>query len=236
MANHDEDSFRPKLKLPRSIRSASPRFISRVIRAASQAGPVARGQVSPGRAREGGKLGRGFVQARLARHRVSATSRRVTVKMRMVVLARVGRRSTATHLKYLEREGVTPDGERGRAYGQIRDEVDLKEFERRGQGDRHQFRFIISAEDGAELKDLKSYTRDLMAQMERDLGTQLEWVAVDHWDSGHPHSHVVLRGKPKTVWISSLRASTSPTECGPGPASLRRNGSGPGRSERSRRR
>ena len=195
MANHDEDSFRPKLKPPRSTRSASPRFISRVIKAASQAGPVARGQVSPGRAREGGKLGRGFVQARLARHRMSATSRRVTIKMRMVVLARAGRRSTATHLKYLEREGVTPDGKRGQAYGQIRDEVDLKEFDRRGQGDRHQFRFIVSAEDGAELKDLKSYTRDLMAQMERDLGTRLEWVAVDHWDTGHPHSHVVLRGK-----------------------------------------
>lgn len=34
-----------------------------------------------------------------------------------------------------------------------------------------------------------------MAQMEGDLGTRLEWVAVDHWDTGHPHSHVVLRGK-----------------------------------------
>jgi type IV secretory pathway VirD2 relaxase len=109
------------------------------------------------------------VQARLARHRMSATSRRVTIKMRMVVLARAGRRSTATHLKYLERDGVTPDGKRREAYDPIHDEVDLKEFERRGQGDRHQFRFIVSAEDGAELKELKSYTRDLVAQMERDL-------------------------------------------------------------------
>ena len=96
MTNHNEDSFRPKLKAPRSTRSVPPRFISRVIKAASQAGPVARGQVSPGRAREGGKLGRGFVQARLAHHRMSATSRRVTVKMRMVVLARAGRRSSET--------------------------------------------------------------------------------------------------------------------------------------------
>ena len=126
---------------------------------------------------------------------MSATSRRVTVKMRMVVLARAGRRSTATHLKYLEREGVTSDGKPGHAYGQIHDEVDLKDFERRGQGDRHQFRFIVSAEDGTELKDLKSFTRDLMAQMERDLGTRLEWIAVDHWDTEHPHTHIVLRGK-----------------------------------------
>jgi type IV secretory pathway VirD2 relaxase len=126
---------------------------------------------------------------------MGAMSRRVTVKMRMVVLARASPRSTSTHLRYLEREGVTPDGKAGRAYGPTQDEVDLKEFERRGQGDRHQFRFIVSAEDGVELKDLKSFTRDLMAEMERDFGTRLEWIAVDHWDTEHPHTHVVLRGK-----------------------------------------
>jgi type IV secretory pathway VirD2 relaxase len=156
---------------------------------------VLKGQVSPKRGREGGKLGRGFVQARLARARMGATSRRVTIKMRMVVLARAGARSTATHLRYLERDGVTPDGKAGRAYGPIQDEVDRKEFERRGQRDRHQFRFIVSAEDGVELKDLKTFTRHLMAQMERDFGTRLEWIAVDHWDTEHPHTHVVLRGR-----------------------------------------
>ncbi len=195
MGKFDDDSFRPKLGPPRGKGSSSPRFITRVIKAASQAGYVARGQVSPGRARPGPRFGRGLVAARLARHPMSAVSRRVTIKMRMVVLARVGRRSTATHLRYLEREGVRPDGERGHAYGKIHDEVDLKEFERRGQGDRHQFRFIVSAEDGTELKDLKSFTRDLMTQMERDLGTRLEWIAVDHWDTEHPHTHIVLRGK-----------------------------------------
>lgn len=92
--------------------------------------------------------------------------------------ARAGQRSTATHLKYLEREGVTPEGQA-----------------RGGRGDRHQFRFIVSAEDGVELKDLKSFTRDLMAQMDQDMGTRLEWVAVAHWNTEHPHTHVVLRGK-----------------------------------------
>jgi type IV secretory pathway VirD2 relaxase len=194
MAKSD-NSFRPKLGRPRSKGSTSLRFITRVVKAASQAGHVARGQVSPGPARPGAKFGRGFVAARLARQRGSATSRRVTIKMRMVVLSKAGRRSTATHLQYLEREGTTPDGERGRAYGPIRDEVDTQEFERRGRSDRHQFRFIVSAEDGTELKDLKGFTRDLMGQMERDLGTRLEWIAVDHWDTEHPHTHIVLRGK-----------------------------------------
>src|SRR3546814_18245584 len=34
-----------------------------------------------------------------------------------------------------------------------------------------------------------------MTQMEEDLGTKLEWVAVDHYNTGHPHSHIILRGK-----------------------------------------
>ena len=58
-----------------------------------------------------------------------------------------------------------------------------------------QFRFIVSAEDGAEYSDLKPLTRRLMAQMEADLGTRLDWVAVDHLDTGHPHTHIMLRGK-----------------------------------------
>jgi type IV secretory pathway VirD2 relaxase len=33
-----------------------------------------------------------------------------------------------------------------------------------------------------------------MAKMEADLGTTLDWVAVDHHDTGHPHVHVVVRG------------------------------------------
>jgi len=34
-----------------------------------------------------------------------------------------------------------------------------------------------------------------MEQMEKDLGTQLDWVAVDHYNTAHPHTHIVLRGK-----------------------------------------
>jgi len=51
--------------------------------------------------------------------------------------------------------------------------------------------------DGAAYPNLKSLTRDLMAKMEEDLGTTLDWVAVDHHDTGHPHVHVVVRGVGK---------------------------------------
>ena len=53
-------------------------------------------------------------------------------------------------------------------------------------------------EDGDQLADLRGFTRDAMRQMEEDLGTRLDWVAVDHFNTGHPHSHVVIRGKDET--------------------------------------
>jgi type IV secretory pathway VirD2 relaxase len=33
-----------------------------------------------------------------------------------------------------------------------------------------------------------------MRQMERDLDTQLDWIAVDHHNTGHPHTHIIVRG------------------------------------------
>jgi len=34
-----------------------------------------------------------------------------------------------------------------------------------------------------------------MSTMEKDLDTRLDWVAVDHFNTEHPHTHIVLRGK-----------------------------------------
>ena len=53
----------------------------------------------------------------------------------------------------------------------------------------------MAPEDSAEIVDLKPFVRDLMRQMESDLGTRLDWVAAEHFNTGHPHSHIVVRGK-----------------------------------------
>ena len=45
------------------------------------------------------------------------------------------------------------------------------------------------------MTDFKAFTRDLMAQAERDLGTRLDWVAVEHHNTEHPHVHVLVRGR-----------------------------------------
>ena len=135
---------------------------------------------------------------------VRTRARRVTVKARIVKLnpqrgAVRGRRFASAkavdaHLRYLERDGVNRDGEKGQVYSAERDAEDGRAFLERGRDDRHQFRFIVSAEEGVELADLRTTTRDLMKAMETDLGTRLDWIAVDHHNTGHPHTHILLRG------------------------------------------
>src|SRR5436309_240571 len=110
-----------------------------------------------------------------------------------------GRRFVSTkavdaHLRYLERDGVTRDGEKGQVYSAERDVEDGRAFLDRGREDRHQFRFIVSAEEGVELADPRETTRNLMKQMEADLGTRLDWIAVDHHNTGHTHTHIIVRG------------------------------------------
>ena len=75
------------------------------------------------------------------------------------------------------------------------DDADTKAFAERCEDDRHHFRFTVSPEDAAEMADLRAFTRELMADAERDLGTKLDWVAVDHWNTDNPHIHVLVRGR-----------------------------------------
>ncbi|WP_313958589.1 DUF3363 domain-containing protein [Novosphingobium sp. 9] len=98
------------------------------------------------------------------------------------------------HIAYLVREGVTRDGAEARLFDAHADTADAADFAARCQQDRHHFRFIISPEDAGEMEDLRAFTRDLMVQMQVDLETPLDWVAVDHWNTAHPHVHLLVRG------------------------------------------
>ncbi|MGH7436756.1 MAG: DUF3363 domain-containing protein, partial [Polyangiaceae bacterium] len=123
-------------------------------------------------------------------HRPDA--RRVVVKARVVRLTANGAKSAAVHLRYIERDGVEKDGSKGVLYGP-EGPVQRRTFEEPRVGEAHQFRFIVSPEDADDL-DLKAYVRRLMARVEQDLGRKVEWAAVNHFDTGHPHAHVVVRG------------------------------------------
>ncbi len=102
------------------------------------------------------------------------------------------------HLRYILRDGTTRDGRPGTPYDRERDHAEIDPFLTRSAGDPHQFRFTIAPEDSARLSDLKPFIRDLMAQAEQDLGTRLDWVAVDHFNTGHPHTHIVVRGRDQS--------------------------------------
>ena len=100
------------------------------------------------------------------------------------------------HGRYLMREAATGNGQNHGAFNQEEQVKDLvaKLDEWQKSGDRRLFKFIISPEFGDRV-DLERLTRDLMTRMEGDLATRLEWVAVSHFNTGHPHAHVALRGR-----------------------------------------
>lgn len=187
-----DDHFRIRPGAPKQRGQA---FVSQVLRQTTKAANATGGK--RGKA-PGSRLGRGHVAARFTGQSLSASSRRAAVKVRLVYLKQAGARSTTTHLRYIEREGVGREQDGGKAYGPIADDADTSAFEERGRGDRHQFRLIVSPEDAEQLDDLRTYTRHLMGRMEADVGTRLDWVAVDHWNTDNPHTHIVLRGKDDT--------------------------------------
>jgi len=189
----DDREFRIRPGRIRSTRAQAARpFIAQALAAAKKAGGgVSRsGRVTSGSRSRFGHGQRASIQAN--RH-ITARSRGALVKARVV---RHSARAAplGTHLDYLRRDGVTREGEKARLFGPGEDEADGRAFAERCEDDRHHFRFIVSPDDALEMSDLRSFTSDLVGQMEKDLGTELDWVAVDHWNTEHPHVHLIVRG------------------------------------------
>ena len=195
----DDDELKPRLgrQRERGAKGAR-RYLGRVVGAAVRSGDTGRGK---SRRFDGSRIGRGASMGRLlsSRDRFGGMrARRAVVKTRLVRIGAKGMPAARAHLRYIQRDGVTREGAPGELYSADHDQTDGKAFLERSAGDRHQFRFIVSAEDGSEYPDLKPYIRRLMTQMEADLSTKLDWVAADHFNTGHPHTHIMLRGVDDT--------------------------------------
>jgi type IV secretory pathway VirD2 relaxase len=170
-------------------------FVGQVMGAARKAGHTGyKLGGSKGRAR-GSQFGRGRFAG--AARGLARTRRRVVVKARVVRHRGARFRSVplAKHIAYLKREGVTRDGREAGMFSADEDGIDDRAFAGRCEEDRHHFRFIVSPEDADRLEDLRAFTRDLMNEAERDLGTRLDWIGVDHWNTDNPHVHVLVRGR-----------------------------------------
>ncbi|MEY9181195.1 type IV secretory pathway VirD2 relaxase [Bradyrhizobium sp. USDA 326] len=189
----EDSDFQPRPGRIRSLRAqrAKP-FIAQALAATQRAG----GGISRAGhlvSHRHSRFGRGRLASVRANRLLTGRSRLVTIKTR-VVRHRARSAPLGAHLGYLRREGVTRDGEKAHLFGPDTEDADPKAFAERCQDDRHHFRFIVSPEDAADMADLKGFARELVGRIEKDLGTKLDWVGVDHWNTQHPHVHIIVRG------------------------------------------
>ena len=153
-------------------------YLTRMTKALSSAGGVRRTAL-PARPRIGPRSGQ----------------RRVIVKARIVRISASSVAALAAHIGYIRRDAALEEKDRGKLFDAMSEDANASDLVKSITEDRHHFRFIVSPEDGAEMADLKPFVRDLVSQMETDLGTRLEWVGAVHQDTGRPHAHLVIRGR-----------------------------------------
>jgi type IV secretory pathway VirD2 relaxase len=104
---------------------------------------------------------------------------------------RVAEQQAKSHATYLSRS----DGAR-LFYDGAADSVDgAARAQTWAKSDKRHFRVILSAENAGKLGDLPAYTREVMARAGAAIGTQLQWIAVDHHDTDNPHTHIIIRGR-----------------------------------------
>ncbi len=166
MTDDKNDIIKPKLGRIRSPGEARAKtYLNRILSRISAARGNGFGTGNGNRRYSGYRVGRGNDALRHRRlgHRFGQSYRRVVIKSRIVKLAgTAGGKSVdaaRAHLRYIQRDGVSREDDPGQLYDAANDAADGKEFLERGEGDRHQFRFIVSPEDAIELGDLKPCMR-----------------------------------------------------------------------------
>src|SRR5919197_824006 len=102
-------------------------------------------------------------------------------------------RTTGPHLAYLQHQ-KGPQQQDAALFGPAA--AERQRFTQEAQHDPHQFRLVLMVREHAQL-DLTRFTDLFMAQVARDLGRPLDWVAANHGDTEHPHTHIVLRGRDR---------------------------------------
>jgi type IV secretory pathway VirD2 relaxase len=127
----------------------------------------------------------------------SSRQQRSVVKLQYVANKTPG--GWRAHGRYLAREGAQREGDRGLGFDASESAV---EIDRRLDGwqqaeDPRMWKMILSPERGEAL-DLVDHTRRVLNAMERDLGTRLEWVAIDHHNTDNPHVHMAIRGRDES--------------------------------------
>jgi len=90
--------------------------------------------------------------------------------------------------EYLGREGTDIDGGRAKLYG-----TDLDEY-RKNMVDKN-FRIFLSPQ--SDKINLKEMTEKFMKTLEQRTGYKFYWQAANHYNTAHPHAHILINGKDK---------------------------------------
>jgi type IV secretory pathway VirD2 relaxase len=100
------------------------------------------------------------------------------------------------HGRYLARESATyRAAQRQVGFDKTEDKLDVADRLNGWQeaGDPRLWKIILSPEFGDRL-DTQAFARGVMERVEQQVGDRIDWVAVAHYNTGHPHVHVALRG------------------------------------------
>jgi hypothetical protein len=145
-------------------------------------------------------LGRIYAFARQTGRRNNRTKGSPRYQQRCAVRVTYVRNKIAgqwkAHGRYLARESATHRAaQRQAGFDQTEDKLDVAERLNGWQqaGDPRLWKIILSPEFGDKL-EMQGFARGVMARVEKEVGAGVEWVAVAHYNTGHPHIHVAMRG------------------------------------------
>lgn len=140
-----------------------------------------------------------------AAQRRSGRTFRLDVRQRVIVKAMISRHmgsgagraaALAAHVTYLGRAGAGVEAAKPPFFDRDADALDPRAATAAWPEDRHHFRFIVSPENGDRISDLRGYTCEVMQRVAEDLGEPtLAWIGTCHFDTPHPHAHVLVRGR-----------------------------------------
>jgi len=90
--------------------------------------------------------------------------------------------------EYLVREGTDVDGGRAKLYG-----TDLQEYKENIVS--KNFRIFLSPQ--SDKINLKEMAEQFVKKLERQTGYKLYWQAANHYNTAHPHAHILINGIDK---------------------------------------
>jgi len=100
-------------------------------------------------------------------------------------------------VSYITRIGAGLDGKNPELFSSNNDKEIIKDTYEKFSKSPHNFRFIISPKNSDKI-DIKEFTKELFSQVEKDLGTKIDWVASIHHDTNDPHIHALINGTDKS--------------------------------------